>query len=75
MERGFIQCDLQGLLLLDSNRLQEILVLIVYLHQRGLQLDCLVSEEEMNPILDMWGPREATPTVGPRVPASCNHKV
>ena len=49
------QCDLQGLLCLDGNRLQQILMLIVYLHQQGLQLDCLVSEEEMNPIIDIWG--------------------
>jgi hypothetical protein len=63
------QCDLQGLLCLDGNRLQQVLMLIVYLHQQGLQLDCLVSEQEMNPILDMWGarlqPREATTAVGP----------
>jgi hypothetical protein len=46
--------DLQGLLYLDGTRLQQILMLIAYLHQQGLQLDCLVSQEEMNPILDMW---------------------
>ena len=48
-------CDLQSLLYLDANRLQQILMLIAYLHQHGLQLDCLVSQEEMNPILDLWG--------------------
>ena len=48
-------CDLQSLLYLDANRLQQIFMLIAYLHQHGLQLDCLVSQEQMNPILDMWG--------------------
>jgi len=48
------KCDLQDLLYLDSNRLQQILTLIAYLHERGLQLDCLVSQEEMNPILDRY---------------------
>jgi hypothetical protein len=48
-------CDLQSLLYLDANRLQQILLLIAHLHQHGLQLDCLVSQEEMNPILDLWG--------------------
>ena len=48
-------CDLQSLLYLDANRLQQILLLIAYLHQHGLQLDCLVSQEEMNPILELWG--------------------
>lgn len=48
------QCDLQGLLCLDGTQLQQILMLIAYLHQHGLQLDCLVSQEEINPILDMW---------------------
>src|SRR5262249_28657754 len=48
-------CDLQSLLYLDGNRLQQILMLIAYLHQHGLQLDSLVSQEEMNPILDLWG--------------------
>jgi hypothetical protein len=48
------RCDLQSLLYLDGNLLHQILVLISYLHQHGLQLDCLVSREEMNPILEMW---------------------
>lgn len=48
------QCDLQDLLYLDSNRLQQILTLIAFLHERGLQLDCLVSQEEMNPLLDRY---------------------
>jgi hypothetical protein len=48
-------CDLQSLLYLDGNRLQQILMLIGYLHQHGPQLDCLVSQEDMNPILDLWG--------------------
>ena len=51
------KCDLQDLLYLDSDRLQQILTLIAYLHGRGLQLDCLVSQEEMNPILDRYQPR------------------
>lgn len=49
------RCDLQSLLYLDGNLLHQILVLISYLHQHGLQLDSLVSQEEMNPILEMWG--------------------
>jgi|SRR5215475_11679984 len=50
------KCDLQALLYLDSNRLQQILTLIAYLHEQGLQLDGLVSREEMNPILDRYAP-------------------
>lgn len=49
------RCDLQSLLYLDRNLLHQILLLIAYLHRHGLQLDCLVSQEEMNPILEMWG--------------------
>ena len=49
------RCDLQSLLYLDGNLLQQILLLIAYLHQRGLQLESLLSQEEMNPILEMWG--------------------
>jgi len=47
-------CDLQALLYLDGDWLRQILGLIAYLHQHGLQLDCLVSQEEMNPILDRY---------------------
>ena len=49
------RCDLQSLLYLDGNVLHQILVFISYLHQHGLQLDCLISQEEMNPILEIWG--------------------
>ena len=48
------KCDLQELLYLDGIWLRQILTLIAYLHERGLQLDCLVSQEEMNPILDRY---------------------
>lgn len=48
-------CDLQALLYLDGNLLHELLSLIFYLYQHGLQLDSLISQEEMNPILEMWG--------------------
>lgn len=49
------RCDLQSLLYLDGSLLHQILLLIVYLHQHGLQLESLLSQEEMNPILEMWG--------------------
>ena len=49
------RCDLQSLLYLDGNLLQQILLLIAYLHQHGLQLESLLSQEEMNPILERWG--------------------
>ena len=49
------RCDLQSLLYLDGNLLHQILLLIAYLHQQGLQLESLLSQEEMNPILEMWG--------------------
>ena len=49
------RCDLQSLLYLDGNLLHPILLLISYLHDHGLQLDSLVSPEEMNPILEKWG--------------------
>jgi hypothetical protein len=49
------RCDLQSLLYLDGNLLHPILLLISYLHQHGLQLDSLVSAEEMHPILEKWG--------------------
>jgi hypothetical protein len=55
---------LQSLLYLDANRLQQILMLIAYLHQHGLQLDCLVSQEEMNPILDQWGGARQSSSTG-----------
>ena len=48
------KCDLQDLLYLDGDRLRQILTLIAYLHQHGLQLDCLVSQEEINPILERY---------------------
>ena len=48
------KCDLQDLLYLDSDRLRQILTLIAYLHQHGLQLDCLVSQEEINSILERY---------------------
>jgi hypothetical protein len=48
------RCDLQDLLYLDGTRLRQILTLIAYLHEHGRQLDCLVSQEEMNPILDRY---------------------
>ena len=49
------RCDLQSLLYLDGNLLQQILQLIAYLHQHGLQLESLLSQEEMNPLLERWG--------------------
>lgn len=53
---GSFKCDLQELLYLDRDWLQQILTLTAYLHEQGLQLDCLVSQEEMNPILDRHTP-------------------
>lgn len=49
------RCDLQSLLYLEGNLLHQILLLISYLHQHGLQLDCVVSQAEMNSILEIWG--------------------
>ena len=49
------RCDLQSLLNLDGNLLRQILLLIFYLHQHGLQLESLLSQEEINPIVEMWG--------------------
>jgi hypothetical protein len=48
------QCNLQDLLYVDGNLLQQIFTLIAYLHQQGPQLDRLVSQEEMNPLLDRY---------------------
>lgn len=48
-------CDLQALLYLEGNLLHELLSLILYLYQHGLQLDSLISQEEINPIVEMWG--------------------
>ena len=49
------RCDLQSLLYLDKNLLDQVLLLIAYLCQHGLQLDCVVSQEEMNSIFEIWG--------------------
>ena len=49
------RCDLQSLLYLDGNLLHQVLLLIAYLHRHGLQLESLLSREEMIPILEMWG--------------------
>ena len=37
------RCDLQSLLYLDENVLRQVLLLISFLYQHGLQLDCLIS--------------------------------
>jgi hypothetical protein len=49
-------CDLQAVLYVDGDVVQEVLALIAYLHRHHLQLDSLVSESEIDPILERWGP-------------------
>lgn len=49
------KCDLQGVLYLDSAEFDELLKLLTYLHRKNLQLDSLISEAEMQPIIAGWG--------------------
>jgi hypothetical protein len=48
------KCDLQGLLCLDGHLLQQLLALISYLHQSSLQLEDLVSQDAIDPVLEVW---------------------
>ena len=49
-------CDLQAVLYLDGDVVQEVLALLAYLHRHHLQLDSLVSQSEIDPILERWAP-------------------
>lgn len=49
------KADLQELLYIDEQPHNDMMEVFHYLYKNGLQLDSLVSEETMKPILAAWG--------------------
>jgi hypothetical protein len=47
--------DMQELLYVDDAIFGEMIEVLRYLHANNLQLDSLVSQSEIDPILAMWG--------------------
>jgi hypothetical protein len=63
------KADLQDILYNDRDIFDAMIELLTYLHNNHLQLDSLVSQAEIDPIIDMWGDDFRTPRPGNSTPA------
>ena len=52
---GQYKVDLQDMMYIDAEPFSAMLMVYQHLHDNNLQLDALLSQEDMNPILQMWG--------------------
>lgn len=49
------RADLQAVMYIDADLFNDMLALWHYLHQTNQQLSSLVTQEQMQPIIDAWG--------------------
>jgi hypothetical protein len=48
------RADLQNLIYVDSNLFQDMLTLWTYLYQHNLQLESIVTKEDIAPVIRAW---------------------
>jgi hypothetical protein len=49
------RADLQAVLNSDPQVFEDMVTLLLYLHERNHQLEDLVSEQDMKGVIDTWG--------------------
>ena len=60
------KADLQDLLYTDGDIFRAMLEVLAYLYKHNYQLDSLVSQAEIDPIIELWGGAfQADPARGP----------